>query len=301
MMRLTIIILFFISMSVTFAQTGAKVGLSYLKIGVDARAAAMGEAYSAVANDASATYWNPAGLAGSGINSIILMHNSWLQDINHEFAAIQFVHGTHNIAVSLNMMSVDGIELRDDTASETPIGTTHALNTSLGLSYATHVFNEWQIGLQLKYLYEKYYLFSADGFGLDLGIQKKDLIPDLAWGLVFQNLGKMSTLKEESTPLPMIFRTGFAYLLPFQLLENRPLVAADLNYVLDDVSTVNLGFELPVVSYVDLRLGYVFGRESQSITGGFGLNYGIFHIAYAFVPYSYDLGNSHRFSLKVDI
>jgi hypothetical protein len=282
------------------AETGGKIGLSYLKIGVDARAAAMGDAYTAVANDASATYWNPAGLARSGKNSIILMHNSWIQDVNQEFAAIQFVNGTHNIAVSLNMISVTGIELRDETATEIPIGDTHALNTYLGLAYATEIFGNWQFGLQVKYLYEKYYLYSTDGFALDLGLKKEDILQDLSWGLIIQNIGKMSALKEEATRLPLNLRTGFSYQLPLQLLENRPLIAADANYVVDDVTIFNFGVEVPLVNYADLRLGYVFGRESQSITAGFGLNYGIFHIAYAFVPYSYDLGNSHRFSLMVD-
>jgi len=282
------------------AETGGKIGLSYLKIGVDARAAAMGDAYTAVAEDASATFWNPAGLAGTDKNSVVLMHNSWLQDMNHEFASIQFVNGIHNIAVSLNMISVTGIELRDDTASEMPIGETHAINTYLGLAYATQIFADWQIGLQVKYLYEKYYFFSADGFAVDLGLKKENILPDISWGLVIQNLGKMSALKEESTQLPLLVRTGIDYLLPFQILENRPLIAADVAYVLDDISTLNLGVEMPVMNYVDLRFGYVLGRESQSITAGFGLNYGIFNIAYAFVPYSYDLGNSHRFSLMVD-
>jgi hypothetical protein len=300
-MKRTTLLILLLSVSAVFSETGGKIGLSYLKIGVDARAAAMGDAYTAVANDASATYWNPAGLAGSGNNSLILMHNSWLQEINQEFGAVQFVNGIHNLAVSINMMSVSGIELRDETASEIPIGDTQALNTYLGLAYATKIFDNWQFGLQAKYLYEKYYLYSADGFALDLGIKKENLLQDLSWGLVIQNLGKMSALKEEATKLPLNLRTGVSYLLPFQLLENRPLMAADINYIMDDVTTLNFGLEVPLVTYADIRLGYVFGRETQSMTAGFGLNYGIFHIAYAFVPYSYDLGNSHRFSLKVDL
>jgi hypothetical protein len=300
-MRRIIVVLILLSVSVVFAESGGKIGLSYLKIGVDARAAAMGDAYTAVANDASATYWNPAGLAGSGENSVILMHNSWLQDVNQEFGSVQFVTGVHNIAVSLNMISVTGIELRDETASEIPIGDTHALNTYLGLAYATKIFGSWQIGVQVKYLYEKYYLYSADGFALDLGLKKENLLQDLSWGLVIQNLGKMANLKEEATKLPLNLRTGVSYLLPLQILENRPMVAADINYVMDDVTTVNLGVQVPLVNYADIRFGYVLGRETQSLTAGFGLNYGLFHIAYAFVPYSYDLGNSHRFSLKVDI
>jgi hypothetical protein len=116
------------------------------------------------------------------------------------------------------MISVTGIELRGETASEIPIGDTQALNTYLGLAYATEIFDSWQFGLQAKYLYEKYYLYSADGFGLDLGIKKENLFENISWGLVIQNLGKMSALKEEATKLPMIVRTGVSYLLPFQIL-----------------------------------------------------------------------------------
>ena len=64
-----------LSTTVIYAQTGADVGMSYLKIGVDARASAMGDAYTSLAEDAAATYWNPAGLANASSNSIILMHN----------------------------------------------------------------------------------------------------------------------------------------------------------------------------------------------------------------------------------
>ena len=218
-MRRNIVMLMLICISTTFAETGAKIGLSYLKIGVDARAAAMGDAYTAVAKDASATYWNPAGLAGSGKNSVILMHNSWLQDVNQEFAAIQFVNGTHNIAVSLNMISVTGIELRGETASEIPIGETHALNTYLGLAYATEIFGNWQIGLQAKYLYEKYYLFSANGLALDLGLKKENIIQDLSWGIVIQNLGKMSALIAEASLFPMSLRTVVHFFLTLQIME----------------------------------------------------------------------------------
>lgn len=294
------IVILLISVSLGLAQTGANIGLSYLKIGVDARAAAMGEAYTSVSDDASATFWNPAGLAGSGKNSIVLMHNSWLQDINHEFAAIQFVNGEHNIAVSLNMMSVTGIELRDDTASENPIGETQALNTYLGISYATHILGDWQIGLQAKYLYEKYYLFTADGFAIDVGLKKENILPEVSWGIVIQNLGKMSALKEEATRLPLLLRTGLDYALPLHIFDNKPLLAADFITVFDDITIVNLGTEVPLGNFVDARFGYVFGRDSQGITAGFGLKYGAFNIAYAFVPYSFDLGNSHRFSLVVD-
>jgi len=297
-----ILLLFFLGfITVVHADTGAKVGFSYLKIAVDSRAAAMGEAYTSITNDVSATFWNPAGLAAAEKNSVLLMHNSWLQDINHEFAAIQFVNGKHNLAVSLNLINVSGIELREETASVNPIGVTQALNTYLGISYATTILESWLVGVQLKYLYEKYYLNSADGFALDLGVKKDNLIPDLGFGFVVQNIGKMSALKNQSTDLPFLVRAGINYRLPFKILNDRLLVAADFAHILHNTSTVGLGLEATLLEYVDIRFGYVFGRESQNITAGFGLGFGIFNISYAFVPYRYDLGNSHRFSLLVEL
>lgn len=299
-MRQTIIITVLFSITTVFADTGAKVGLSFLKIGVDARAAAMGDAYSSCAHDAAAAYWNPAGLAGAAANSVVLMHNAWLQDINQEFAAIQFMRGEHNLAVSINMLNVSGIELRDETASEVPLGTTDMINTYLGLAYATTIMENWQVGIQMKYLYEKYYFESADGFALDLGIKRQNIMGGLGWALVIQNLGKMSMLRNESTPLPLLFRTGFNYKLPIQLLGFQPLLAADLLYVANDITSFNLGFETRIVNHVDLRAGYMLGRDSQHFRGGFGILFGAFDFAYAFVPFDYDLGSAHLLSLAID-
>jgi hypothetical protein len=110
----------------------------------------------------------------------------------------------------------------------------------------------------------------------------------------------MSTLKNEETTLPLLFRTGINYFLPWELMQNKPLLAADIIYVFNDEASVNLGVEAAMLEYLDLRLGYILGRDSQNITGGLGISYGIFDFDYAFVPFSYDLGNSHRISVNID-
>ena len=46
----------------------------FLKIGVGGRAVGMGGSFVAVANDASALYWNPAGIVQIGSNELILSH-----------------------------------------------------------------------------------------------------------------------------------------------------------------------------------------------------------------------------------
>ena len=67
---------------------GQRAGISslqFLKLGAGARAAGMGEAFVAVADDASALYYNPAGLAQFDDNEIMFTHTTWLIDLEHEF------------------------------------------------------------------------------------------------------------------------------------------------------------------------------------------------------------------------
>ncbi len=293
------IILFIMVISTgLFAVDGGKVGFSFLKIGVNGRAVGMGEAYTAIAKDASATYWNPAGLALSQSNSAILTHNLWMQEIIHNFAAVQITNGTHNIAFSLNMISIPGIEIRDEP-TEKPIGTTTAKNLCMGIAYATSIAKQWSLGAQLKYFYEKYYLYEADGIGFDLGIHKQELIKNLDWGFTVQNLGRMEKLKIERTELPLTFRSGFGYKLPWKVGGNNILTVADVVYVVNDVFRVNMGGEISFLNMLSLRLGYVIGNDSYNFTTGIGLLFNRYKISYAFVPFEYDLGNSHRFSVNI--
>jgi hypothetical protein len=266
-------------------------GLSFLKVDVDSRAAGMGGAYTAVANDASAVYWNPAGLAAAQKSSLILMHNEWLADLTQEFAAFQFRTGQHSFAAGVNIMRVPGIEIRGTVPTEEPAGEVDALNVNATLSYATTLRETWHLGLSLKYLFERYYLVDARGFAVDLGMLRRDLLPGLDLGLTLQNLGRMGKLEREHTPLPMMVRTGMAYRMPF--LKNL-LAAAEIQHIMEETTHVRLGAEYRVYNVLSLRGGFISGMDNMSLTAGLSLNYRDYHFDYAFVPYDFDLGGSHR-------
>ena len=76
----------------------ANTGLAFLKIGVGGRAVGVGEAYTAIANDASAAYWNPAGLAQLEHTEFLLTHNEWIQDVAHDFLGFTFNKGGNHFA-----------------------------------------------------------------------------------------------------------------------------------------------------------------------------------------------------------
>ena len=84
--RISPFILGLFIMQSAMAQVG-QTGLSFLKLGVGARALGMGEAYSAVASDPTATYYNPASLSLSHNSQILFMHKEYVQDTRTEFLA----------------------------------------------------------------------------------------------------------------------------------------------------------------------------------------------------------------------
>ena len=76
-MKNKIFLLIFFSFGIITAGEITKVGTSaaqFMKIGVGARATAMGESFVAVSNDASAIFWNPAGIASLTTNEVLLVH-----------------------------------------------------------------------------------------------------------------------------------------------------------------------------------------------------------------------------------
>lgn len=297
--KITIVCLLFTVIALHAADTGSN-GMAFLKIDVDGRAAAMGGAYTAIATDAGAAYWNPAGLANAGHKSLVLMHNIWIADISQEFAALQIMQGKHNLAFSINLMTIGGIEIRGETPTAEPLGETEALNFYAALSYARTFFDNWQVGFSFKYLYEKYYLEMAPGWAVDIGIQRRALLKDLDWGLSIQNIGQMSKVNQVKTILPLMIRSGLSYKLPYQILDRQPFFSGDLQYIDSEGLFVRFGAEFDILEYLALRGGFILGRDERPFTTGFGLNLEGYHLDYAFVPFRYNLGYTHRISLGMN-
>ena len=106
--------------SPTITKTGTTAA-SFLKIGVGARSVAMGGAYTAVANDVSSIYWNPAGLASMGGSQAIFNHVNWIADVQYDVAAAALqVEGFGTIGASFASMNVGEMDVT--TVSE-PEGT----------------------------------------------------------------------------------------------------------------------------------------------------------------------------------
>jgi hypothetical protein len=126
-----------------------------LKIGIGARAIGLGEAYVAVANDPTAIYWNPAGLASMQRNEVAFSHVEWPADIRYEHIAmvVPMRKLGGSLAMQLGVLSTT----IDETTELQPFGTGHTFVYSdaiFGLAYARRWTDKLLVGLGAKYLHE---------------------------------------------------------------------------------------------------------------------------------------------------
>lgn len=286
------------SQALAQSTTAGKTGVAFLKVGVGGRGAALGEAVVAQPLDASAAYWNPAGLA-TAKNEGYFAHSEWLQGIKNDFLAVKFNGLGAAWAVSIQLQNIAGIEQRQGPTAE-PTAEITARDAAFGLSYARSFGENVQIGATLKYLSERIVQYEASGFALDAGVRYTlPALGGLSLAASLHNLGKMGALQQDDITLPAFVRYGVAYAPDFNasfgefefFLAGRTLFAGS--------TTLGAGVEFKTLQRFVLRLGYQGGREAQSLSAGVGFSSSRFRLDYAYVPFEFDLGDTHRLSLGI--
>ena len=309
---LLIISLFF----VLFAQDQpiefeSKVGTTianFLKIGVGPRAVAMGSAFSAVANDTSAVYWNPAGINYVDRSDLFTGYMDWIMDL--ELHQVSFVRNHNNIGsfgISINTLKMDDIEvttLSDPEGDGTYAG---ASDLVVGLTYARKLSAYFSLGVTLKTLYSQIANESAIGQAIDIGTLFTPGWKDLRIGMSLAHFGtKMNLdgrdlniqtdidplinsdaagegrLKTQSWNLPTTFRLGIA----MNIINNNKytvLWALDGIHATDANESLGTGFELTAGPFA-LRSGLGLGYDQTRVSIGAGYSHAtttiIFNIDY---------------------
>ena len=293
-------LLLFLSVVTLNAQDAGKSGMAFLKVGAGSRAGALGEAYAALADDPSAIYWNPAGLANAAGTQLTFTYLNWLQGINHNFLAITFGGFGGTVGLGLTLQTIPDIELRDKPTPE-PIGTFDSRDLALALSYGKSLSSRLRLGLTAKYLYEKLTLNSTSGVAFDAGLQWAPVAP-VVLGASVQHVGKVGSLIDEEITLPALLRLGGAYVLPLKGSSSTQFSLAGefVNYF-NGGTGVNAGAEYASTGRFALRAGYQFGRENRGLTAGVGATLGRFVVDYGYAPFSNQFDDSHRFTVSFRI
>jgi hypothetical protein len=167
------------------AQRGGHAG-AYLRLGAGARPLAMGGAFVAVANDATAGYWNPAGLSRVAEPQLVGMHSLLALDRRYNYVAAAYPFGAAGtISLSWVNYSVADIEARDGNGEAT--GEFANGENAFLISYGKTLRSDLALGGTVKLLRHDLAGRSAAGVGYDLGVLFKPR-EYLALGASAQNL-----------------------------------------------------------------------------------------------------------------
>ncbi len=274
-------------------------GFTFLKLGVGARAMGMGSAYVALADDPTAVYWNPAGLAGVKGAELSLMHNEWIQDFRQEFAAVSTPLGHGALGLGFSGFYTSELEKRDDTG--TLIGHFGFNDVSASANYARKFGPDFAGGIGLKYIREMIDQEDATTFAFDLGGRYFDEKSGLSVGAAVQNIGGDAKFDKEAFSLPTTMRAGVALTRGISRWQGRGAFSAEIRKSSKDDTRLHVGGEFEYKERFALRAGAKFGYDDQDVSFGLGVKQNRFGFDYALVPFSSNLGTTHFFSLNLQL
>jgi len=296
------------SAAISFAAFSEKAAgtrtAQFLKLPVGAKYIAMGEAATAVADDANAIYYNVAGLARVEKKSAEYMYGGLLlkdkvsgesNPGQHWIAYAMPIEGIGSAGIAIQLLNVGDISKTDITA--TSKGTFAPRDLAVNFSYARKLM-EIPLGLNIKIVNSKIEE-SATTVGFDLGAQH--MMDKLMLGFAVQNLGGKLKFETESSKLPILIKLGAGY----KAMENW-VAALDIVFPEDNSPVLALGTDYmhKISEEISLsgRVGY--NTRNRKVDGFNGLNIGVgfwYKMAGLDIAWSPmgDLGQTIRFSVGV--
>ena len=295
----------------------------FMEIGVAPRAQGMGGAFVAVANDISASYYNPAALVNLTQTQISFMHTQqMIASVNYDYLAFgKPLGGNRVVGLSLIRLGIDNIKdsrqaliyLESDPDNWrldwSRITEFNAADYIFNLSVAQRMASNWAFGGNVKLIRRKIADHSANGIGLDLSIYR-DFSSGLTLGAALKNVTTTFIswdTGEKELVAPALF-SGVSYLWQFSSfhLGVRPAVELILRGEHRQKSAslsagalsldMAAGLEINYFELLYFRSGY---DEIQRFNLGVGIQIPHVRIDYAFTNYDQELGNSHRIGLIV--
>lgn len=304
----------------------------FLSIGQGARATGMGSAFVGVADDPSAIYWNPSGLAQlNGVN-VMFDHTNWIAGVKYNFVAASYGMGDlGTIGVSFTVSDIADMKVTTIDQPEGDGQIFSATDMAISVAYAINLTDNFAIGFNPKFIYQSIWQMSANAFAVDMGVRYRTPFDGMILAMSISNFGtKMqmqgnssvvlvdldptnggnnnkipANLSTGSWALPLNFRVGLAY-NPIQSDHHKLTVALDAMHPSDNYESVNVGGEYTFNDFISIRGGYksLFLKQSEeSFSLGFGIKQYLLGNVLVKVNYAYQnfgrLNNIQKFSLGI--
>jgi hypothetical protein len=295
-------IAFLLVPQLTWAQ--AKVGTAgaqFLELGVSARAIGMGDAFLAISDDASAVYYNPAGLTQIVEREAMFTHVSYLADINYNFVGLAYPTTKFGGVWGVGFYMLNAGDM-DATVYEYIYGsgqTFTAKDYALSLSYARNLTDRFSVGMTLKLIEELLDTERAMGWAADMGTLYDTGFKGFKIAMVISNFGPDLKFIEEDCPLPMSFKFGGVFDI-FRNENHKTVFSVEGSHPNDAMEKFNAGVEYWFRDMFSLRFGDHFEYDAGGISAGFGLRLSVSERELNFDYGYHDMGlleSFHRFSV----
>jgi hypothetical protein len=222
----------------------------FLKVAQGARATGMGSAFVGIADDASSIFWNVAGIARLGKNTVMFDHTQWIADLQYNYLAGSLDLGNYG-ALGVSLVASNYGEMNVTTISE-PDGTGQVFSVkdyAFSLAWAINLTEDFAIGFNQKIIYESIWQTSGYALGIDMGILYNTPFKGFTLGMSITNFSSKMRLQgtsdivlydpdptttgnngripadlyTDSWSLPLVFTMGLSYkVLDFSnLLQHR--------------------------------------------------------------------------------
>ena len=275
---------------------------AFLRLGVGAKPASMGEAYAGVPGGILSLYSNPAGLTPLSDYMLSFSHNLWIAGMHHSSIIAGLPAFGGYAAIGINGLFVGAID-RYDRYGSPAAGSFSSTDISYTLAYSKEVADDASAGAALKYVTCEIDGYYAGTVAADIGFMGS--VGPLNTGIAIQNIGRGMRFRIKREPLPLVIRSGASYSLFLGRMDL--LISAEASHKANAPFRLSMGASLDDYGYYvihdlifSLRLGVKsYSRDTGKfalLSGGAGITHRNTTLDYAFVSLK-GLGLTHRVSL----
>jgi len=301
-LQLAVLLVFLLAAGTVRSQavsSNSSTAFPILSVGLGARAIGMGESFTAVADDPSALYYNPAGLSQVRQPEIAIAHNLFLTDGFYDNAEGIYPLGTAGtMGFGARYLNYGSIDRRDNFGNL--LGTYAPFDISAEGAFGFRVDRDLSLGFGTQWINQNIAGSVQAGLLWNAGVLFKPQ-DRFSLGLDFKNLG----VETGGNNLPAEVLWGAAFRLPlFPRDVHSLLLSGGGDLALVGPNRLNAGFEYGFQKAYFLRGGYVLVLQDNQLDGlqgldfGAGVRLGEFQVDYSF-SFEGSFGNIQRFSLSV--
>ena len=269
----------------------------FLSIEVGSNAVGMGGAFTSIANDATAMYWNPAGLSFHDTKEVYFNHANWIADISFDYFGITFPMNNKSV-LGFNITSVTMDEMEVTRYGNEDTGETfRAADYAIGSTYALNLTDRFSVGFNGKYIQQSIANSHAKGFAVDFGtlfitpfgftlgtsisnfgpklrMSGDDLLigADVDENIEGNNESVTGILSTDYFDLPLVLRIGVSD--QFQMgSRNQIIISADAISPNDNANYINAGLKLQLLDglislYAGANSLFLDNAENEFSFGG---------------------------------